>query len=72
MMSIGKFTQGLVFAIVAIVLTVTVAVPIITDNQVASSVQNASALNSLLNILPLLIIVGIVLGVVGMYISSRD
>ena len=72
MMNISKFTSGLVVTIVGIILTVTVAIPIITDNQVASSVKNSSALNSLLNILPLLIIVGLVLGVIGMYVSGRD
>ena len=72
MMNISKFTSGLVVTIVGIILTVTVAIPIISDNQVASSVKNSSALNSLLNILPLLIIVGLVLGVIGMYVSGRD
>lgn len=72
MMNISKFTSGLVATIVGIVLTVTVAIPIISANQVESTVANYSALNSLLNILPLLIIVGLVLGVIGMYISNRD
>lgn len=72
MLSISKFTQGLVVSIVGILLTVTVAIPVISSNQVATSVENYEALNSLLNILPLLIIVGLVLGVIGMYISGRD
>lgn len=71
-MNISKFTSGLVATIVGIVLTVTVALPIISSNQVASSVENYEALNALLNILPLLIIVGLVLGVIAMYISNRD
>jgi hypothetical protein len=72
MMNISKFTSGLVVTIVGIILTVTVAIPIITDNQVAESVKNSAALNSLLNIMPLLIVVGLVLGVIGMYVSGRD
>lgn len=72
MLSISKFTQGLVVSIVGILLTVTVAIPVISSNQVANTVENYEALNSLLNILPLLIIVGLVLGVIGMYISGRD
>lgn len=72
MMNISKFTQGLIVTIVGIVLTVTVAIPIISSNQVKDTVENSAALNSLLNILPLLIIVGLVLGVIGMYISGRD
>ncbi len=72
MMNISKFVGGLVATIVGILLTVTVAIPVISSNQVASNVQNYAALNSLLNILPLLIIVGLVLGVIGMYISNRD
>lgn len=71
-MNISKFTSGLVATIVGIVLTVTVALPIISSNQVESSVENSEALNALLNILPLLIIVGLVLGVIGMYISHKD
>ena len=72
MMNISKFTSGLVVTIVGIILTVTVAIPIITDNQVAESVKNSAALNSLLNIMPLLLVVGLVLGVIGMYVSGRD
>lgn len=72
MMNISKFVSGLVATIVGIVLTVTVAVPIISSNQVGESITNSAAINSLLNILPLLIIVGLVLGVIGMYISNRD
>ncbi len=72
MMNISKFTSGLIVTIVGIVLTVTVAIPIISSNQVKETVENSAALNSLLNILPLLIIVGLVLGVIGMYISGRD
>lgn len=72
MMNISKFTSGLIVTIVGIVLTVTVAIPIISSNQVKDTVENSAALNSLLNILPLLIIVGLVLGVIGMYISGRD
>lgn len=71
-MNISKFTSGLIVTIVGIVLTVTVAIPIISSNQVKDTVENSAALNSLLNILPLLIIVGLVLGVIGMYISGRD
>ena len=72
MMNISKFTSGLVVTIVGIILTVTVAIPIITDNQVAESVKNSAALNSLLNIMPLLLVVGLVLGGIGMYVSGRD
>ena len=72
MLNISRFVGGLVSVIVGIVLTVTVAIPIVSSNQVASSVSNYAALNSLLNIMPLLIIVGLVLGVIGMYISNRD
>lgn len=70
-LNIQRFIGGVIAAIVALVVVVTVAIPIIADNQVASTVVNADALNSMINIIPLLIVVGIIVAVVAMFISSR-
>lgn len=69
-LSIGKFVGGMVSALVATILFVTL-VPIIADNQVAETVENASAINGLLNVIPILVAVSLIIGVIGMFILKR-
>lgn len=54
-----------------IIVVVTVAIPIISENQVEETVENAGALNAMINIIPLLIVVGIIVAVVGMFLYSK-
>ena len=58
------------------VIVVTVAIPIISDNQLAESgedaVANASAINSMINIIPLLLIVAVIIAIVGMFLYNRS
>lgn len=72
MMNIGKFTQSVVAAVIGVILLVIVAVPIIADNQVASDVANAASINSILQVIPIFIAIGIILGIVGTFLSGRD
>lgn len=69
-LSIGKFVGGMVSALVATILFVTL-VPIIADNQVAETVENAGAINGLLNVIPILVAVSLIIGVIGMFILKR-
>lgn len=68
--NIEKWIGGVIAAIVAVIVVVTVAIPIISSNQVASTVENADALNAMINIIPLLIVVGIIVAVVGMFLYN--
>lgn len=70
-LSIGKFVGGIVSALVATILFVTL-VPIIADNQVAETVENAGAINGLLNVIPILIAVSLIIGVIGIFILKRN
>lgn len=72
MMNIGKFTNSVVAAVIGVILLVIVAVPIIADNQVAADVANASSINSILQVIPIFIAIGIILGIVGTFLSNRD
>lgn len=58
-------------AVVVTVIVVTVAIPIISANQVASTVTNYAAMNSMINIIPLLLIVAVIIAIVGMFLYSR-
>ncbi len=69
--NLQKFIGGVVAAVVAIIIIVTVAVPIISSNQVDTTVENADALNAMINIIPLLIVVGIIVAVVSMFLYNR-
>lgn len=52
---------------------VVVAIPIISENQVSSSVSNATAINSIINIIPILLVVSILMVIVGtMYYKSKN
>lgn len=69
-MNIQKWIGGVIAAVVCIIVVVTVAIPIISTNQVESTVENYEALNAMINIIPLLIVVGIIVAVVGMFLYN--
>ena len=71
-LSISKFTMGITSAVVCIILLVTVAVRIISSNQVASTVTNADSINAMINVLPIIICVGIVVALIARFISGRE
>ncbi len=71
-LSISKFTMGITSAVVCVILLVTVAVPIISSNQVASTVTNADSINAMINVLPIIICVGIVVALIALFISGRE
>lgn len=72
-MDVRGFTGTIIGVVIAIVVTVSVLVPIITDNVLteSSGLSNWSQINTLIEILPLLVILSIVVIVVGSFISKR-
>lgn len=48
-----------------------IAIPVISSNEVADTVANAASINSMLGIIPLLIVVGIIMAVVGSFLYAR-
>lgn len=75
-MDVQKFTAAVISIVVVVVIAVTVLVPIIQENQLATTgdnvLANAGAINSILNVIPLLVIVGIIIAVIGLFISKRN
>lgn len=74
-MDVQKFTAAVISIVVVVVIAVTVLVPIIQDNQLSTgegALANAGAINSILNVIPLLVIVGIIIAVIGLFISKRN
>lgn len=70
-MDVQKFTGAVVSIVVVVIIAVTVLIPIISTNQAASTVANYASINAMLNIIPLLVIVGIIIAVVGMFLYTR-
>ena len=74
-MDVQKFTAAVVSIVVVVILTVTVLVPIIADNTIPTSgegsIANAASLNAIISIIPLLVVVGIILAVIGMFLYKR-
>ena len=74
-MDVQKFTGAVVSIVVVVIIAVTVLVPIVADNQLTESgdgaIANAASINAMLNIIPLLVIVGIIIAVVGMFLYTR-
>lgn len=70
-MDVQKFTAAVVSIVVVVIIAVTVLIPILADNQVADTVENAGAINAMLNVIPILVIVGIIIAVVGMFLYTR-
>ena len=74
-MDVQKFTGAVVSIVVVVILTVTVLVPIIADNQLSTgegSIANAASINAILTIIPLLVVVGIIIAVIGMFLYKRN
>ena len=53
------------------IVTVVIAIPIISTNLVPNTVDNYESMNAMLNIIPLLIIVGVIMAVVGTFLYTR-
>ena len=74
-MDVQKFTGAVVSIVVVVILTVTVLVPIIADNQLDTgegSLANAASINAILTIIPLLVVVGIIIAVIGMFLYKKS
>ena len=69
-LNVASFTGAIVSDIVCFILVVIVAVPIISDNKVTETVANASSINAMLGIIPLLIVVGVVIFVIAAFIGK--
>lgn len=67
-MDISKFIAAAIGAVICLVVVVTVAIPIISSNQASSSVANADAINSMINIAPLLMVVGVIVAIVATFV----
>ncbi len=71
-MDVQKFTASVVSIVVVVIIAVTVLIPILGANQVAdNTIENAEAINAMLNVIPILVIVGIIIAVVGMFLYTR-
>ena len=74
-MDVQKFTGAVVSIVVVVILTVTVLVPIIANNQLSTgegALANAASINAILSIIPLLVVVGIIIAVIGMFLYKRN
>ena len=77
-MDVQKFTGAVVSIVVVVIIAVSVLVPIIASNQVetdpekAGYIANAGSINAMLNIVPLLVIVGIIIAVVALFLGKRN
>ena len=75
---IQKFVGGVIGAVVCIIIVVAVGVPIIGSNLIDTTatetytpIANADAINSMIQIVPLLLVVAIIIAIVGMFLYSR-
>ncbi len=75
-MDVQKFTGAVISVVVVVIIGVTVLVPIIATNQVPEegngSIANAASINAMLNIIPLLVVVGIIIAVIALFIGKRN
>lgn len=71
-MDMEKFTSGVIDIVVALIIVVAVAVPIVGGLAVPKGIANEAALTSLVGIVPLLLVVGVVLACVGMFLYKKS
>lgn len=70
-MDVQKFTAAVISIVVVVIIAVTVLIPILGSNQVPDTIENSAAINAMLNVIPILVIVGIIIAVVGMFLYTR-
>ncbi len=70
-MDVQKFTGAVVSIVVVVIIAVSVLVPIVASNQV-TGIANADSINAMLNIIPLLVIVGIIIAVVALFLGKKN
>ena len=74
-MNVQGFTGAVVSIVVVVIIAVSVLVPIVADNQLPTegqgAIANAASINAMLNIIPLLVIVGIIIAVVALFLGKR-
>ena len=70
-MDVQKFTGAVVSIVVVVIIAVSVLVPIVASNQV-TGIDNADSINAMLNIIPLLVIVGIIIAVVALFLGKKN
>lgn len=75
-MNVQNFTGAVISIVVVVIIAVSVLVPIVASNQLPTSgegsIANASSINAMLNIIPLLVIVGIIIAVVALFLGKRN
>lgn len=71
-MDTNKFIQGTVGIVVAIIVVVAVGIPIITANQIASTVSNYSVMNTILNILPVFLLIAVLVSAVAIMKAKKN
>ena len=71
-MEVGKFASNLVLIIVSVILVASVALPILAGVTIPEGTANKSAIESMLGIIPILLIVAVVMAVIYMFISRRE
>lgn len=76
-MDVSKFTGSVIAIVVVVLIAVSVLVPIIASNQLNTNPEagtvlaNASSINAMLNIIPLLVVVGIIIAVIALFVKKN-
>lgn len=76
-MDVQKFTGSVIAIVVVVLIAVSVLIPIIASNQLNTDpnegdvLANASSINAMLNIIPLLVVVGVIIAVIALFVNKR-
>ena len=69
--NVNAFTSGVISIVIACTIVVVVGIPILSANTVASSVTNYTELNTMLSIIPILLIVGVIMGCIALFLKNK-
>lgn len=76
-MDVSKFTGSVIAVIVVVIIAVSVLIPVIASNQLNTDpeagdvLSNAASINAMLNIIPLLVVVGVIIAVIALFVKKR-
>ena len=74
-MNVGSFTTAIVSIVVAVIVICVVAVPIIVDNLLPTTgegaIDNAGTINTIMQILPVFLIIAVLIAVISLFAKSK-
>ena len=73
---VGKFVTSVIAITVAVIVIAVVAVPIISENLLPTTgddaIENAGTINTILTIIPVFLVIAVLIAAIGMFVKNKQ